>query len=67
MKKVYPASGLYGHPKEDFIMTIKLPDWIKKAKKNRMARVRYYAKKYGVSIKEAEQIVNEKDEEAMME
>ena len=44
---------------------VEMPDWIKKAKKNGAARVRYQMKKYGLTQEQAEQKLSQKQEQFM--
>lgn len=62
MKRTYKRSG-FGVT-GDLTVLIKLPDWIKKAKRNRIARVKRFAKKHSMSFKKAEGILEDRVEDS---
>lgn len=63
MKKTYAGFGNSHKWHPTITVDIKVPKWIRKAKKNRLARVKRYAKKHNLSIAEAESILIETEEE----
>lgn len=53
MKKIY--SGL----NNALIVEVKMPKWLQQAKRNRIARIKRFAKKYGVSFDKADAMLQE--------
>lgn len=67
MKRTYQyEKGTFG-VQHDLTFEITLPDWIRKAKRNRTARVKRYAKKHSISFEKAENFLNDLQEDKAQE